>query len=84
MRSEPIAQQPATARPTARLICGALLAASAPTAHSLPVISGSNPNLTEETSNSWTVGAVIQPRFIPGLSLSVDYYNIKVKTSSSR
>jgi outer membrane receptor protein involved in Fe transport len=46
---------------------------------SLPVLSGSNPNLKEETSDSWTFGAVIQPRFIPGLSLSVDYYDIKVK-----
>lgn len=45
---------------------------------SLPIVSGSNPNLIEETSDSWTFGAVIQPRFIPGLALSVDYYNIKV------
>jgi outer membrane receptor protein involved in Fe transport len=46
---------------------------------SLPVISGSNPNLAEEKSRSWTFGGVLQPRFIPGLSLSVDYYNIKVE-----
>ena len=46
---------------------------------SLPVISGSNPNLTEETADSYTVGAVIQPRFIPGLAVSVDYYDITVK-----
>ena len=43
-----------------------------------PVISGSNPLLTEETADSLTLGAVIQPRFIPGLSVSVDYYKIKV------
>ena len=42
------------------------------------IVSGSNPDLFAETSDSWTVGAVIQPRFIPGLSLSVDYYNITV------
>jgi outer membrane receptor protein involved in Fe transport len=46
--------------------------------YSLPIVSGSNPGLTEETSDSWTFGAVIQPRWIPGLSLSVDYYNIVV------
>lgn len=46
---------------------------------SLAVISGSNPDLEEETSDSWTFGAVIQPRFVPGLSVSVDYYDIKVK-----
>ncbi|MGQ0661881.1 TonB-dependent receptor domain-containing protein [Sphingosinicella sp.] len=46
--------------------------------YSLGIVSGSNPDLFEESSDSWTIGAVIQPRFIPGLSLSVDYYNITV------
>ncbi len=46
--------------------------------YSLEILSGSNPNLTEETSDSYTVGAVIQPRFAPGLSLTVDYYDITV------
>ncbi|HEY0628335.1 MAG TPA: TonB-dependent receptor, partial [Sphingomicrobium sp.] len=45
---------------------------------SLPVISGSNPDLQEETADSYTIGAVIQPRWVPGLSLSVDWYKIKV------
>ena len=45
---------------------------------SLEILSGGNPALTEETSDSITVGAVIQPTFAPGLSISVDYYNIKV------
>jgi outer membrane receptor protein involved in Fe transport len=43
------------------------------------VLSGTNPNLQEETSDSLTIGAIIQPRFIPGFSLTVDYYDIKVK-----
>lgn len=47
-------------------------------AFSLPIVSGSNPNLQEETSDSWTFGAVIQPRWLPGLSISVDYYDITV------
>jgi len=47
--------------------------------YSLPVITGSNPLLEEETADSYTVGAVIQPRFIPGLAVSVDYYDITVK-----
>ena len=46
---------------------------------SLPIISGSNPNLFAETSDSWTLGAVVQPSFIPGLVISADYYNINVK-----
>ncbi len=46
--------------------------------YSLEFRSGSNPLLTEETSDSLTLGAVVQPRFIPGLSLTVDYFDIKV------
>ena len=45
---------------------------------SLGFLSGGNPNLKEETSDSYTVGGVFQPRFIPGLALSVDYYQITV------
>jgi iron complex outermembrane receptor protein len=39
---------------------------------------GGNLNLEPEQSESWTVGAVFQPNFIQGLSLTVDYYNIVV------
>jgi outer membrane receptor protein involved in Fe transport len=45
---------------------------------SLEIQSGGNTLLREETSDSITIGAVIQPRFIPGLSISVDYFNIKI------
>lgn len=47
-------------------------------AFSLPIVSGSNPNLNAETSDSYTLGVVLQPRFIRGLALTVDYYNITV------
>jgi outer membrane receptor protein involved in Fe transport len=46
--------------------------------YSLGIVSGSNADLQEEKSDSYTYGAVIQPRFFPGFSLSVDYYNITV------
>ncbi|NJC34036.1 outer membrane receptor protein involved in Fe transport [Sphingomonas jejuensis] len=46
--------------------------------YSLPVISGSNADLEEERSDSYTVGAVFTPTFVPGLSLSVDYFDITV------
>jgi len=46
---------------------------------SLPIVSGSNPNLDVETSDSYTLGAVFQPSFVRGLSLSVDYYDIEVQ-----
>ncbi|MBH0112524.1 TonB-dependent receptor [Novosphingobium sp. YJ-S2-02] len=45
---------------------------------STPYVSGGNSTLTEERGKSLTIGAVFQPRWIPGLALSVDYYNIKV------
>ncbi len=47
--------------------------------YSLGIISGSNPNLREETSDSYTAGMVFTPKFLPGASLTVDYYNINVK-----
>lgn len=47
-------------------------------AQSLEIVSGGNPNLTEETSDSYTAGVVVQPRWIPGLSISADYYDITV------
>src|SRR6185436_11557123 len=41
-------------------------------------LSSGNPFLTEETSDSYTVGFVLTPRFMPGFSLTVDYYHITV------
>ncbi|OYW45561.1 MAG: hypothetical protein B7Z08_10035 [Sphingomonadales bacterium 32-68-7] len=46
--------------------------------YSLQVLSGVNPDLAEEQSDSITIGAVFQPDFLPGLNLSVDYYDITV------
>lgn len=40
---------------------------------------GGNPNVGEETSDTYTVGVVIQPSFIPRLSITADYFNIKVE-----
>jgi len=37
-----------------------------------------NPDLREEISKSFTAGFVFQPRFLPGFSLSMDYYDITV------
>ena len=57
----------------------ATLASFTNIAQSLPIVSGSNADLDEETSDSYTYGVVIQPRWVPGLSLSVDYFDIGVK-----
>jgi len=40
-------------------------------------IFGGNPNLEPETSNSWTLGFVVNP--IKDLNLTFDYFNLKVK-----
>lgn len=40
---------------------------------------GGNPDLQEETSDSWTAGVVVRPTFVPGLSLTVDWFNIKIE-----
>ena len=37
-----------------------------------------NPNLQPETADTYTVGVLFQPRVIPNLSVSIDYYNIKI------
>lgn len=43
------------------------------------ILQGGNPELMEETSKGLTVGAIFQPRFVSGLSFTVDYYDIDVK-----
>lgn len=45
----------------------------------LSIADGGNPLLEEEKSDSYTVGVVIEPSFAPGLSITVDYYDITVK-----
>jgi len=39
---------------------------------------GSNPALTPEKSKTTTFGFVVTPTVVPGLSLSVDYFDVKV------
>lgn len=52
---------------------------SQPTAGQASYTGGGNIALEPETSTSWTAGVVFTPTFVPRLSVSVDYYNIKVK-----
>ncbi|MFM5894127.1 MAG: TonB-dependent receptor domain-containing protein, partial [Novosphingobium sp.] len=60
-------------------LTGAQLANLPLAGYSLGIISGSNPNLKEETSTSYTYGVVLTPSFMPGFSVTADYYNISVK-----
>ena len=45
---------------------------------SQPGLTGGNPNLTNELSESYTLGFVFEPDFVPGLTISSDYTNIEV------
>ncbi|MGJ3629037.1 TonB-dependent receptor domain-containing protein [Sphingomonas sp. MMS24-JH45] len=51
-----------------------------PAAGQANITSGGNPNIRPETANTITAGILIEPRsFIPGLTISADYYNIKIR-----
>lgn len=38
-----------------------------------------NPDLIEETAKTYTIGAVLQPTWLTGLTISVDYWNIEIE-----
>lgn len=42
-------------------------------------LTGGNPNLKPERSDTYTGGVVFTPRFLPGFSLAMDYFNIDVE-----
>jgi outer membrane receptor protein involved in Fe transport len=40
---------------------------------------GGNPDLKPETSDTYAVGLVLQPRFLPGFNATIDWFDIKVE-----
>lgn len=42
-------------------------------------INGGNPNLKPEKADTWNVGVVVQPTFLPGFSVSADFFDINIK-----
>jgi iron complex outermembrane receptor protein len=42
-------------------------------------LAGGNPLLVPEVADTYTVGLVLQPRMVPNLTLSFDYFDIKIK-----
>lgn len=52
-----------------------------PTAAQANATGGGDPNIKPETSDSYTLGVVLAPSFVPALTLTVDYYNIRVKNA---
>ena len=50
-----------------------------PTAAQANAVFSGNLDLTPEKANTWTVGVVFVPEFLPRFSMSIDYYNIRIK-----
>lgn len=44
-----------------------------------PGAAGGNANLGEETADTVTIGFILQPRFVPGLSLTVDHWRVEIE-----
>jgi iron complex outermembrane receptor protein len=51
------------------------------TANGVELLSQGNPNLVPEVSRTYTAGLVYTPSYIPGLTASVDFYNINLKNA---
>jgi iron complex outermembrane receptor protein len=76
-----------TGNATLTALCAAQLAAvgapasqlgqiPAPIAGQINFTSGGNPDLDVETADTYTIGAVFTPGFLPGFAATIDYYNI--------
>lgn len=44
---------------------------------------GGNPDLANEKSNAYSLGAVLTPRFVPHLNVTVDYISVRLKQAIS-
>lgn len=44
-----------------------------------PISVSGNPGLQNEKADAWTVGAIIRPRFVRGLTIAVDWVDISLK-----
>jgi iron complex outermembrane recepter protein len=54
-----------------------------PSAGQANVLTGGNPSLKPEEADTLTVGFVFEPAFLPGLAVSVDYYQIDITKAIS-
>ncbi|MBO9712876.1 TonB-dependent receptor [Sphingomonas sp.] len=50
---------------------------------SFPGVTIGNDHLENEKARAWSVGAVLKPRFVPGLTLSADYIDIHLQNAIS-
>ena len=87
---DPCAQPAAASDPTVRDLC---IANGVPIGRvgdpglqpnfQIREVTGGNPNLSEETTDTWTYGFVLTPEFVPGLTATVDYFTIEVDDAIS-
>ncbi|QJU59929.1 TonB-dependent receptor [Sphingomonas sp. AP4-R1] len=73
-----ITQGPNRARNCAALLPGLALPLPYPNTNAPTIYLGGNPDLTPERSNSFTFGTVLQPPFLTGFDLTVDYWDIRI------
>lgn len=45
---------------------------------SLPLLQGGNPDLGPETANTYNLGVVVQPRWVPNLQFSLDFFKYNI------
>ena len=62
---------------------GTIGAITPPSSTQINVTTSGNPNLQVERAKTYTLGGVINPQQLPGFSLTVDYYHIKVNQAIS-
>jgi len=86
LQTDPCAGAAPLSNPNLAAICiaqgapaAAVGAINNPTAGQANITASGNINLKPEVANTWTVGAVMRPRFLPGFNATLDYYHIKVK-----
>lgn len=82
---DPCAQPAAATNPVVRDLCiatgvpaGAVGTPGVQPNSQIQGLFGGNPDLKEESSDTYTIGAVFTPSAVPGLSVTVDYYNISI------
>ena len=90
LTTDPCAGAAPVANATLRAVClaqgapvGTIGSITNPTANQADATSGGNLNLKPEKASTYGFGAIVAPKAIPGFSLSVDYYNIKVTDAVS-
>jgi outer membrane receptor protein involved in Fe transport len=83
---DPCAGAAPTLDPNLRAVCiaqgapvGTIGSITNPTAAQANIVIGGNLDLKPEKANTWTLGVVFVPEFLPKFSMSVDYYNIRIK-----